>query len=101
MHCKKTRALGDNRKSKEHKELLRKRDADTKKFVETIDVSDLLQFSEPLRDEIHGGYDFDLPQFLLWVRPHWQQYAIDISPKGKVEYTAPYTKYKDYGAAKA
>ena len=67
-----------SRSRKEVQTLLRKRKAATEAFVETINVDDIMEFTAPLRHPTQGCFNFDLPEFLSWVRPHWVEKAAQV-----------------------
>ena len=78
-HSLKTIQSADSsRNRKEVQTLLRKRKAATEAFVEMINVDDIMEFTAPLRHPTQGCFNFDLPEFLSWVRPHWVEKAAKV-----------------------
>lgn len=59
--------------------LYRRKDA-TVAYAQTLNVDELLKFTEPLRDPLHGGTNFNLKEFLYAVLPHWENLAKDLTP---------------------
>lgn len=74
-HLKSIQSNDSSRNRKEVQTLLRKRKDATKAFVEMIDADDIMEFTAPLRHPTQGCFNFDLPEFLYWVRPHWVEKA--------------------------
>lgn len=89
------------RKTKSSRSLHKKRDAATKKYVETLDVSELLQFTAPLRHSTQGGYNWNFVEFLHWVRPYWEAKVEDLTPKETVHFTSDYTNGTTFAAPNA
>lgn len=75
-HELKTYREGDGPPSKEFAALYKSRKKATNDYVKTIGVEDVMQFTAPLRDEKHGGFNFDLQQFMWHVRDHWKNKAL-------------------------
>lgn len=67
-----------SRNQKKFQELWRKRKAATEAFVEMINVDNIMEFTAPLRHPTQGCFNFDLPEFLFWVRPHWVEKAAQV-----------------------
>ena len=61
-------------------ELLYRRKDATVAYARTLNVDDLLEFTEPLRDPVHGGTNFPLKGFLYTVLPFWENLAKDLTP---------------------
>jgi hypothetical protein len=62
------------------RELIRSRTAATVAYARNLDVKELLEFTEPLRDPVHGGTNFNLRDFLYAVLPYWESRAKDHTP---------------------
>ena len=97
-HACKTYDNDSFRRSKASRSLHKKRDAATKKYVKTLDVSELFQFTAPLRHSTQGGYNWKFVEFLHWVRPYWEAKVEDLTPKEMVQFTSDYTKGTTFAA---
>ena len=57
----------------------------TEKHIETVNISELLDFSAFLCDPQHRGFKFNLKQFLLTVLPCWEKNAAESDKKWEDE----------------
>lgn len=65
------------------RELLRSRMAATVAYAQTLNIDELLKFTEPLRDPVHGGTNFNLKEFVYAVLPYWENLAVDLTPAAR------------------
>lgn len=52
----------------------------TEAYAQTLDVTDIVEFTDFLRDPVHGGVNFDLKGFLWAVLPYWEHKAKLLRP---------------------
>lgn len=72
-HRQKSREMKDNtRNSEAFRTLVLSRRDETWKRWKSVNVSELENFTKPLRDPKYGGFKFPLKQFLQIVLPYWE-----------------------------
>lgn len=74
-HLLKTYLHNDKGYNKELGQLRKKRMKATEEHVRTLNVDELMKFTDPLYDEETGGWNFDLHKFLNEALPHWKARA--------------------------
>lgn len=80
-HFRKTHMEGDwVRRMQQFRELRARRHKATRKYASTINVDDLLEFTQPLREL---GVNFNYKEFLYAVLPYWEDRARDLTPPAR------------------